>query len=62
MPIRHNYYNATKAELLMLSDSDNESVATVSGTGVVTGVAKGTAVITATSGFEGDNVTVTITA
>ena len=42
--------------------SDNESVATVSGTGVVTGVAKGTAVITATSGFEGDNVTVTITA
>lgn len=26
MPIRHNYYNATKAELLMLSDSDNESV------------------------------------
>lgn len=42
--------------------SDNESVATVSGTGVVTGVAKGTAVITATSGFEGDNVTVTVTA
>lgn len=41
--------------------SDNESVATVSGTGVVTGVAKGTAVITATSGFKGANVTVTIT-
>ena len=42
--------------------SDDESIATVSDTGVVTGVAAGTAVITATSGFEGDNVTVTITA
>ena len=42
--------------------SDNEAVATVSSTGVVTGVAAGTAVITATSGFEGDNVTVTVTA
>lgn len=42
--------------------SNNESVATVSGTGVVTGVAKGTPVITATSGFEGDSVTVTVTA
>ena len=42
--------------------SNNESVATVSGTGVAKGVAKGTAVITATSGFEGDSVTVTVTA
>ena len=42
--------------------SDNEAVATVSDTGVVTGVAEGSAVITATSGFEGDNVTVTVTA
>lgn len=42
--------------------SDDEAIATVSDTGVVTGVAPGTAVITATSGFEGDNVTVTITA
>ena len=42
--------------------SDDESIATVSDTGVVTGVAAGTAVITATSGFEGDNVTVTVTA
>ena len=42
--------------------SDDEAIATVSDTGVVTGVAEGSAVITATSGFEGDNVTVTITA
>lgn len=42
--------------------SDDEAIATVSDTGVVTGVAAGTAVITATSGFEGDNVTVTVTA
>ena len=42
--------------------SDDEAIATVSATGVVTGVAAGTAVITATSGFEGDNVTVTVTA
>ena len=42
--------------------SDDEAIATVSNTGVVTGVAAGTAVITATSGFEGDNVTVTVTA
>ena len=42
--------------------SDNEAIATVSDTGVVSGVAAGTAVITATSGFEGDNVTVTVTA
>ena len=41
--------------------SDNEDIATVSATGVVTGVAVGSAVITATSGFEGDNVTVTVT-
>ena len=42
--------------------SDDEAIATVSDTGVVTGVAAGTAVITATSGFEGDSVTVTVTA
>ena len=42
--------------------SDDEAIATVSDTGVVTGVAAGTVVITATSGFEGDNVTVTVTA
>ena len=42
--------------------SDDKAIATVSDTGVVTGVAAGTAVITATSGFEGDNVTVTVTA